>query len=495
MGAHAICIYFKLPNALKVSYPFMIATPLLAAAVCGRRARISEPRMRFAWLMIAGSMMLWSAGMFTSALEYFAAHAVGNLAGLSDLLFLLYGVPILLVISSSMEGERSPLFLWLDAMQAICAGCLIYVLMFGRLPFEHQHPEPISMPLVVATYNVVNVFLAAAATLRLFAHSSRREEGRMYRILTSYLWFYAVVAAINNYLVARLGDQTGFVDLLADPSFLLVCLCVVLLPVSQARRSFGRMPAARYIDNASPIVYTTVLLALSAISMRRHFYLGMLGIALALAVYAIRSTILQNRYMRSEQSLREAHDRLEELSLQDGLTGVANRRCFDAFAEREWSRAVRMQHPISLLLIDLDHFKNINDKYGHRMGDHCLVQVAGALREALPRDGDLLARYGGEEFAAVLVDADREGAETVANRMRQAVRGLRVENEIDARDFMTVSIGISTYRFPEGGSLEELVEASDRALYRAKESGRDRVEYLPMLGAEAELAERKVATA
>jgi len=315
-------------------------------------------------------------------------------------------------------------------------------------------------------------------------------------VLTSYLWVYVVVAAINNYLVSKMGDQTGFVDLLADPAFLLMGLCVVMLPVMQARTSLGRMPAARYIDNASPIVYTTVLLALSAINMRRHFNLGMLGIAVALAVYAVRSTILQNKYMRSEQSLREAHDRLEELSLQDGLTGVANRRCFDAFAEREWSRADRVEHPLSLLLIDLDHFKNMNDKYGHRMGDQCLVQVAAALYEALPRQGDLLARYGGEEFAAVLVGADREGAEKVAVRMQQAVRKLRIENLTDTSRFVTVSIGVSTYKFPEGRSLEELVEAADRALYRAKQRGRDRVEFLPMLEVEMDnVAVRNVATA
>ncbi len=233
---------------------------------------------------------------------------------------------------------------------------------------------------------------------------------------------------------------------------------------------------AQFIDNASPVFYTLALLALGIALVRRHFYLGMVSIVIALVIYAVRTTLLQGFYIRSQRALREARDELEELSLQDGLTGVANRRCFDQVMDEEWRRAIRMKHVLSLLLIDLDHFKSLNDRYGHRAGDACLVRVAEALCAALPRSGDLLARYGGEEFGAILVGTGREGAEVVAEAMLAAVRALRVENESAALGIATISVGIATAEPRVGESAGELVEASDRALYRAKAKGRDRVE-------------------
>jgi len=186
---------------------------------------------------------------------------------------------------------------------------------------------------------------------------------------------------------------------------------------------------------------------------------------------------LQNRYIRTQHSLREALDRLQSLSMTDGLTGIANRRCFDQTLEREWSRAKRSNMPLSLLMIDLDFFKNLNDRYGHVYGDECLVTVARTLRAALPRDTDILARYGGEEFAAILPDTDRYGASTVAGKMRAAVRRLAIKNKTLMGDIVTVSIGVSTYESSTDGTHIDLIRGSDHALYRAKQDGRDRIQF------------------
>ena len=127
-------------------------------------------------------------------------------------------------------------------------------------------------------------------------------------------------------------------------------------------------------------------------------------------------------------------------------------------------------------MIDVDYFKNINDRYGHRHGDECLICIAAALRAALPRSGDLLARYGGEEFAAILPGTDQHGVQAVAFRMQQAVRELNIHNETDLGSIATVSIGVATYEFTHDASPGTLVEASDRALYLAKQLGRNRIE-------------------
>jgi diguanylate cyclase (GGDEF)-like protein len=234
------------------------------------------------------------------------------------------------------------------------------------------------------------------------------------------------------------------------------------------------------IDNASPVFYTLALLALGLAVVRAHFYTGIIAIIVALAAYAIRTTILQTRYMQSQEALHEALNRLEEISLKDGLTNVANRRCFDETLEREWNRATRTQHTLSLLLIDIDYFKSLNDRYGHPHGDQCLIEIAAALQSVLTRSGDLLARYGGEEFAVILPSTDMNGAKLVANRLQEVVRSLNIQNETPIGSFTTISMGIALYQFPEAGSPAILIKASDQALYMAKQNGRNQIEFSSM---------------
>ena len=184
--------------------------------------------------------------------------------------------------------------------------------------------------------------------------------------------------------------------------------------------------------------------------------------------------------MVTERSLLLLQDQLQSLVVTDSLTGIANRRCFDQMLEREWNRVTRTQDPLSMLLIDIDFFKNLNDQYGHRVGDQCLVAIAAALESASPRSGDLVARYGGEEFAVILPSTDRNGAESVAKRMQQAVCDLHIQNETSIGRYTTISIGIATYEFPQPGSPSVLIEAADRALYTAKRDGRNRVEHFSL---------------
>jgi diguanylate cyclase (GGDEF)-like protein len=258
---------------------------------------------------------------------------------------------------------------------------------------------------------------------------------------------------------------------------------ILLLPAARTEE----IPAAQrtgllvlFIDNASPILFTLALLAMGMIVLRSYFFTGVSAIGVGLLVYGIRTTILQIRYIQAQRELQAARDRLEELTLLDGLTGIANRRRFDQTLESEWHRAMRTLHPLSLMLIDLDHFKNMNDTHGHPYGDRCLIEVAGALRIVVARSGDLMARYGGEEFAAILPATSRADAEAIAIKMQEAVAALNIRNETEAGQFLTISIGIATYIFPGAGSPAQLVEASDRALYKAKQSGRNRIELAPI---------------
>ncbi len=181
---------------------------------------------------------------------------------------------------------------------------------------------------------------------------------------------------------------------------------------------------------------------------------------------------------RIEQELVEAKSRLEALSFEDGLTGVSNRRFFDRSLEAEWQSARRDQRPVSLILIDLDHFKQFNDRYGHLEGDQCLVKIAGALKEIGARPRDVVARFGGEEFVLLLPDTDADAAATIAERCRQAIAALDIPHE-DAPDGrrMTASLGCGSSIPGPDASPATLIEQVDKLLYVSKRSGRNRIAH------------------
>jgi diguanylate cyclase (GGDEF)-like protein/PAS domain S-box-containing protein len=182
---------------------------------------------------------------------------------------------------------------------------------------------------------------------------------------------------------------------------------------------------------------------------------------------------------RDMTARKELEDKLAALATLDGLTGIANRRRFDERLQEEWARARRDGTPLSLLLIDVDHFKKFNDQYGHQAGDACLHSVAQALAEQARRPADLAARYGGEEFALILPNTDAAGCEQVSDSFRGALRDLGIVHALNLpSELVTVSLGgVTTKPSAIRGSIEitSLIEAADQALYAAKDSGRDRL--------------------
>ena len=178
-----------------------------------------------------------------------------------------------------------------------------------------------------------------------------------------------------------------------------------------------------------------------------------------------------------EERVRARTAELEKLSLTDALTGIANRRCLDERLEVEWDRAVRTRQPLSVLLVDVDHFKGLNDGLGHGAADRALIAVSSTLKQIPRRSSDLVARYGGDEFVIVLPDTGPDGAAVIAKEVHQSLRALGLKNPgspISSK--LTVSQGVATAWPASKGTSSSLLLAADRALYRAKQSGRDRIE-------------------
>jgi diguanylate cyclase (GGDEF)-like protein len=176
------------------------------------------------------------------------------------------------------------------------------------------------------------------------------------------------------------------------------------------------------------------------------------------------------------QALEARNESLAALALHDGLTGLPNRRQFDAVFSAEFNRAMRDGTSLALVMIDVDYFKPYNDIYGHPGGDDCLRRVSDAVSGARQRAGDLVARYGGEELAVLLPRTDLAGAMAVAEKMRQAVNGLHIAHEGNPAGIVTISAGVAALAPTRGGrAAPELLAAADAALYAAKSGGRDRV--------------------
>ena len=223
-------------------------------------------------------------------------------------------------------------------------------------------------------------------------------------------------------------------------------------------------PATRDI----PVIFVT------ALSQEADEAKGLAVGAIDYVTKPISAPIIKAR-VHNHLKLKRYQDMLAGQALLDGLTGIPNRRRFDETMLMEWGRAQRTSSEISLLMIDIDHFKRYNDTYGHLAGDDCLTSVARTMAEVVHRGGDLVARYGGEEFACILAETGWSGARKVAAKIIAAVNGLQIPHaDSPVAPHVTVSIGGCATRPDDHHDHDQLVACADRSLYRAKQAGRNR---------------------
>ncbi len=202
-------------------------------------------------------------------------------------------------------------------------------------------------------------------------------------------------------------------------------------------------------------------------------------IVILIAVSAMITMVgtLKKQVDTRTQELELVNEQLRVLSTLDGLTGISNRRYFEELLAQEWKRSLRDKTPVSLLMIDIDFFKNYNDTYGHQAGDECLKQITDAFAHRVRRPGDFTARYGGEEFVILLANTPITGAVKVGEDVRQLIENLRIPHKTSqVSQYVTASIGIvsvvpNMYNDPVG-----FVKKADTALYSAKRSGRNRIQ-------------------
>jgi len=453
----------------------------IAGCVC---AAFRFEGVRKLWLLLGFGFLLSTTGqIFATYYEVSTGNNTQSTAINPDFLFLVYGIPILLAVcAGSNEGGLKSL-LWLDVAQATIAATLTYVEIFSALPAIGGR-IPISATQLMYLYNAENFILAGAVTLRLFAEPPPHKR-RFYQDLAAYLWIYALIALVNGYL--ELGRRLP--DGLQDVAWGLPYLVLLGMLAFRAEPKAPSEAASRkrqtldlLIDNVCPILFTLAIVLMGVMVAAEHGVFAFLCISTAVLLYGVRAALLHGKYALSQEELTkaatallEANDQLLAMSIRDSLTAIYNRRHFDEALFQEWNRSRRIRQVLSLLMIDVDCFKALNDRYGHQTGDECLRIIAAEISSHLKRPDDLVARYGGEEFAVILPGANGKGALTVADRIRTAIERLRFPNEDSiVSPVVTVSVGVSTEENFIEADARALLKRADTALYQAKTGGRNR---------------------
>lgn len=453
---------------------------MTAACVCAFRRSKDAGKL---WLLLGVGFLLTTAGQLSSTYYEIVTNThVQNFALNSDFLYFAYGIPILLAVCSGSNEEGLRSLLWLDVAQATVALTLTYVQIFSALPaFGGQ--IPISAVQLMYLYNFENWILAGTVALRLISNPPPIKK-RFYENLAIYLWIYAVVALADGYLELALKLPDGLQDILwGVPYLVFLATLAFRREVDQKVDRLGkrRQMLSLLIDNLSPILFTVAIVLMGVTVATTHKTLAFLCITTAVLLYGMRAALLHGKYARAQEeltkaaaALMDANDKLLTLAIRDSLTGIYNRRHFDEALMQEWTRSRRSGKALSLLMIDVDCFKALNDRYGHQVGDECLRRIAVEIASRLRRHDDLVARYGGEEFVVVLPDADTNGAFVIAEAIRMAIEGIGLPNQDSiVHNVVTVSIGVSTdLVFLENGP-SGLLKRADSALYMAKTLGRN----------------------
>lgn len=464
------------------SYGFMVAAPLLAAfAAAWRGARSTSPA-RGAWWALAAALAIWALGAFGNLWQELILGHSGEMYRGSSLAFNLAAVPMAFLLASDWRLEGRRLVQAIDGLLAIALGYGYFLLTWSMLTTSAS-ADVAGVSTMVSLEDTENVCIAAWAVVRWRAAADTTERD-FFRALASYTLVYGALIAVNNHWIAAdpaFGPQASMIIVLA---FALLAALALRGPAAAPTDLEPPPRLARAVRAASSTLLAGALLIVSLFLIRVDYPAGTAGILIAVAGHALRNTVAQMRHIERGDKLQRERSKLRSIAWTDALTGVPNRHYLDRILLRGTAlRERRADQPLTVLMIDVDHFKRLNDHYGHPAGDACLRAVAKVLQATLVRPGDVLARYGGEEFIALVRSADAAGGLVVAERLRAAVEGLGIEHRGSPFGIVTVSIGVASATPGAEAAPASLIQAADNALYEAKCAGRNQVRQLPRVDA------------
>lgn len=450
----------------------MLAVQGMAVWAVFMRYRRSPSLIRLPWLLLglAVSMQVLWAG--TNVLAAEVGDKGGYLAALATVFSGLYVVPCMFMVTRSFALNEPRVIAVLDLVLSCMVAVLVYQF-FTRMLSGPLASDPSSIHVVLYLADALDFSLAAMAILRLFGGRSFRWR-YFYYAASAYLLVNAAVASVYNHI--ELHGLPWWAGSLIDIPHALLVVVAMRQPPRWLRAYRPSLAVSQTITSFAPILLSMMVVMLGISTSRIDFVLSLLVGCAAVVFYGLRMAFIQSRSMDRQRAVDLSTWRLEQQVGRDPLTGIANRTMLDTRLREALEEGPRSGSYCSVLMVDIDFFKQYNDSLGHIAGDACLIQVADALSRSQLRANDLVARYGGEEFAIVLVDTDMEAAQDVARRLIEAIERLQIVHPACPLGRITVSIGITTQAPHTPRDPLALLDEADRALYRAKSNGRNRYE-------------------
>ncbi len=457
------------------AYVFMVVAPLLTAGATFWRARHESPVAKAGWSLLTLALVIWASGAFINLWEELILGHVGQMYRSTILAFSLATVPAVLLLAGDWRSSARRYTWIIDAALALTLG-FSYFLLTWSLINDYSDPSAPGVTYVVWLLDAQNLYLTSGAAIR-WCVAQDRPERDLFRSLTIYSLIYSLIVFANDHLIAgdpAYGPQLSSIITIAFA----VLATFALSPTAKGsvRRASVKMENA--VRSASPILLAAALLLVSLALIRINYVAGAAGVLVTVLGSGLRNTVRNVRHIEREDNLRRERSQLRVIAWTDALTGIPNRHYLDEALRKAERRERRAGVTLAILMIDIDLFKMLNDRYGHPAGDACLRDVAQLLQEALVRPDDILARYGGEEFVALLRDTDAKGARVVAERLRVVVEAAGIENLASPFKVVTVSIGVANAALSGSFGAMRLMELADKALYEAKSAGRNQVRHL-----------------
>ena len=392
--------------------------------------------------------------------------------------------PLRLIETDSSESMRRPFQietsrLNLQRLRMSAVGLIVFQCFLLILFYHYKNGQQSGILELLYQWLFFSMLILSFAVLVYCSALGRRIEknaGRIRVVTTLYAFtgicWGAAVSVLDQYSYGTVTVYMGVVLFIAALLYMTPqSLLAVFLPPHLA------FIAAMFLVQDSPeLRYTNIVISSIVIVVL---------ILIARQNYDRRLESFQNRALiveknselaRINRELNNLNAELEQRSVTDALTGLYNRRMFEETMKKEWERCKRYSITLSVIMMDVDHFKPYNDFYGHQTGDQCLQQIGALLMRTLRFASDIVARYGGEEFIVVLPYTDNAKAAALAERIRCEVERLEIRHEVSkVSNYVTVSLGVATTVPAEENSAEDLVYAADMALYEAKEQNRNRI--------------------
>lgn len=447
----------------------MLAVQGLAVWAVFTRYRRSPSLIRLPWLLLglAVSMQVLWAG--TNLLAAEVGDKGGYLAALATVFSGLYVIPCMFMVTRSFALHEPRAVAVLDLVLSCMVAVLVYRF-FTKMLSGPLASDPSSIYVVIYLADAIDFSLAAMAMLRMFGGRSFRWRF-FYYAASAYLLVNAAVATVYNRI--EMHGLPWWAGSLIDIPHALLVVVALRRPPRWLRAYRPGLAVAQTIASFTPILLSMMVVMLGISTSRINFVPSLLVGCAAVLFYGLRMAFIQSRNLDRQRAVDLSTWRLEQQVGRDPLTGIANRTTLDTRLREALEEGRRTGSYCSVLMVDIDFFKQYNDSLGHIAGDACLIRVAGALSSSRVRVHDLVARYGGEEFAIVLIDTSAEAAQEVARRLIDVVERLQIAHPACPLGRISISIGIAAQTPQTPMDPVAVLDEADRALYRAKSNGRN----------------------